>query len=76
MEIDQKITEFLESLENKLIEKNFTVPEFAKRMGVSKVIVYKWLQKEKIMSLENYYKALEVLGLESKLIKKRKKKVI
>lgn len=65
--IHEKVEVFLQRLEDELDKQNLSVPQFAKKMGVPKVTVYAWLNRENIMSLEKYYLALEALGLDEEL---------
>lgn len=67
MNEEQKIEAFLTHLEDLLAEKGWSIPTFAKKMKVSKVTVYRWLDGKAVMSLAHYYRALEVLGLEENL---------
>jgi predicted transcriptional regulator len=63
----EQVEKFLLLLEETLDEKNLSVPQFAELMGVPKMTVYKWVRRESVMSLEKYYRALKVLGLESNI---------
>jgi len=58
-----KVELFLQRLEAELDKQDLTVPQFADKMGVPKVTVYAWLNRDNVMSLKNYYKALKALGL-------------
>lgn len=64
----KKVESFLQILETRLDELNLTVPEFAAKMGLPKATVYTWLNRKSVMSLENYYKALTVLGLKETIV--------
>lgn len=66
----KKVEKFLRFLEHQLDKQYLTVPEFADKMGVPKATVYTWLNRKSVMSLENYYKALEVLGLKEEIVEK------
>ena len=66
---EQKVKDFTTFLGEELKRQEITIPEFAKRMGVTKQIVYKWLDGTYIMTLKNYYKALEVLGIDESYVK-------
>lgn len=67
MKSRKKVEAFLLYLEKQLDEKNLSVPQFAKMLGVPRVTVYTWLNRKSVMSLEKYYRALEVLGIDEKL---------
>lgn len=67
MESIDKVEKFLQRLEAELDKKGMSIPQFAKLMGVPKMTVYKWVRRESVMSLEKYYRALQVLGLEETL---------
>lgn len=58
----QKVELFLQYLEKMLDDLNMTVPEFAVLMEKPKMTVYKWVNRKNGMKLENYFKALDVLG--------------
>lgn len=67
MKSREKVEAFLQYLEKQLDEQNLSVPQFAEMMKVPRVTVYTWLNRKSIMSLEKYYRALEVLGIEERL---------
>lgn len=58
-----KVDLFIEFLKNELDEQRISVAEFARRMGIVRALVYKWINHESIMGLDKYYKALEVLNV-------------
>ena len=60
----EKVELFLKTLKSELEKQGISIPKFASQMNVKKVTVYAWLKKENVMSLEKYYKALEILGLQ------------
>lgn len=72
MNVNEKIHGFLERLEDEIARKGLTVPDFAKKIDMPKVTVYAWLKGENVMSLENYYKSLEALGLREEIKRARK----
>jgi len=74
MNSKEKVEKFLDYLEEQLELRNITVPRFAKMMGLPKSTVYSWLNRVSVMSLEKYYRALQVLGIKEKLIIARKTK--
>jgi len=63
----EKVEAFLVYLEEQLNLQNLSAPGFAKKMAVPKMTVYKWLRRESVMSLEKYYRALQVLGISESL---------
>lgn len=64
----EKVDAFIDILESELDKRHMSIPEFAKQMGVPKMTVYRWVKRLSIMSLEKYYRALKVLGMEDKAI--------
>ena len=58
-----KVDLFIEFLKNELDEQRISVAEFARRMGIVRALVYKWINRESVMGLDKYYKALEVLNV-------------
>lgn len=69
---DEKVERFLKYLESELKAEKITVPQFAKLMKVPSMTVYKWLNRDSVMSLTKYFTALEVLGIETSLSRKPK----
>jgi transcriptional regulator with XRE-family HTH domain len=65
----EKVKEFMKKLEDTLKKKGISKPNFAKEMGVGKMQVYRWISGEQIMTLEKYYRALEILEMTDEVIK-------
>lgn len=58
---NQELHNFIEELKEAMKPNELTVKSFAKEMGVSHTIVYKWLNESVEMSTSRYFKAKEVL---------------
>lgn len=67
MDSKERVEQFLLKLEAELEKKGMSVPQFAEKLGVPRMTVYKWVNRESVMSLEKYYRALKVLGLEDNI---------
>jgi len=67
---NNKVDKFLDLIETQIIEQNLTIAGFARIMEVRRNTIYMWLKGESIMTLEKYYRALDVLGLKEKITKK------
>ena len=67
----KRVQKFLGYLEEQLEDQSISITKFAKDMGVSRHTVYTWLWGDAVMSLEKYFKALDVLGIEEKLFEKK-----
>lgn len=63
MNMDNKVDIFIDWLQNELKEQRISIAEFARKMGVVRNLVYKWINRESTMGLDKYFKALEVLGV-------------
>lgn len=69
--VQEKIQKFLTTLQDQLYHQKISKEQFAEKMGVTLQTVYNWLTGKSKMSLESYYKALEILGAEDNLKTKK-----
>lgn len=65
--MEDKVEKLIQRLEKELDNQNITVYKLAQMMGKPKITVYRWFRREAVMGMDNYYKALEVLGLKEKI---------
>lgn len=59
--IDKKLEVMMKNLETFIGRRGLSIPEFAEQMGVSKTMVYYWIEGTHVMSLKSYLKAKEIL---------------
>lgn len=62
-DIDKKLAVMMKNLESFIARRGLSVPEFADQMGVSKTMVYYWIDGTHVMSLKYYLKAKEILQI-------------
>ncbi len=74
-ESQARVKRFVDRLEDELIKQNMTVPVFAKKMGLTRRAIYRWMLGETTMKLDSYYKALEVLEIDDDTYIKRESDV-
>jgi len=65
---DEKREKFIKLLKQELQNRNIGIKQFATMVGVTRMAVYRWFSGKSAMSLDMYYKILEVLGWEDKAI--------
>lgn len=61
---ETKVREFLSELGDELKKRNILPAQFARLMGVSRQMMAKWMSYRSIMSLDKYFKALRILGID------------
>jgi len=65
---EEKRERFIKLLKQELQNRNIGIMKFASMIGVTRMTVYRWFNGKASMSLDVYYKILEVLGWEDKAI--------
>jgi transcriptional regulator with XRE-family HTH domain len=74
-ETQSRVKRFVNRLEDELIKQNLTVPAFARKMGMTRRGVYRWILGETVMRLDSYYKVLEVLKIDDNTYIKKESNV-
>lgn len=56
-----KVQKFTKTLDKRLQKIGITPAEFAQKMGMHRMTIYRWINGRTVMNLPSYFKALDVL---------------
>lgn len=69
--VKEKIQEFLKTLQDQMYYQKIEADEFCEKMGITRQTLYNWINGKSKMSLESYYRALDILGAKEQIKTKK-----